>query len=87
MIRAVVERAPGLDPKAIDDVIVGRAMPEAEQGLNMARAALLRAGLPVEVAGQIVSRFCSSGLQTIALAPSRSWEAGRGGGGGRRRRA
>ena len=67
VIRAVVERAPGLDPKAIDDVIVGCAMPEAEQGLNMARAALLRAGLPVEVAGQTVNRFCSSGLQTIAL--------------------
>jgi acetyl-CoA acyltransferase len=67
-IKAVVERAPGLDPKEIDDVIVGCAMPEAEQGLNMARAALLRAGLPVEVPGQTVNRFCSSGLQTIALA-------------------
>src|SRR5688500_18578506 len=66
-IKAVVERAPGLDPKTIDDVIIGCAMPEAEQGLNMARAALLRAGLPVEVAGQTVNRFCSSGLQTIAL--------------------
>jgi acetyl-CoA acyltransferase len=68
VIKAAVERAPGLDPKTIDDVIVGCAMPEAEQGLNMARAALLRAGLPVEVAGQTVNRFCSSGLQTIALA-------------------
>src|SRR6478672_11691708 len=67
-IRAAFERAPGLDAKEIDDVIVGCAMPEAEQGLNMARAALLRAGLPVEVAGQTVNRFCSSGLQTIALA-------------------
>jgi acetyl-CoA acyltransferase len=67
-IKAVVERAPGLDPKEIEDVIVGCAMPEAEQGLNMARAALLRAGLPVEVPGQTVNRFCSSGLQTIALA-------------------
>jgi acetyl-CoA acyltransferase len=67
-IKVVVERAPGLDPKEIDDVIVGCAMPEAEQGLNMARAALLRAGLPVEVPGQTVNRFCSSGLQTIALA-------------------
>jgi acetyl-CoA acyltransferase len=67
-IKAVVERAPALDPKEIDDVIVGCAMPEAEQGLNMARAALLRAGLPVEVPGQTVNRFCSSGLQTIALA-------------------
>jgi acetyl-CoA acyltransferase len=67
-IKAAVERAPGLDPKEIDDVILGCAMPEAEQGLNMARAALLRAGLPVEVPGQTVNRFCSSGLQTIALA-------------------
>jgi acetyl-CoA acyltransferase len=67
-IKAAVERAPGLDPKEIDDVIIGCAMPEAEQGLNMARIALLRAGLPVEVPGQTVNRFCSSGLQTIALA-------------------
>jgi acetyl-CoA acyltransferase len=67
-IKAVVERAPGLDPREIEDVVVGCAMPEAEQGLNMARAALLRAGLPVEVPGQTVNRFCSSGLQTIALA-------------------
>src|SRR5436190_12422076 len=68
VIKAAVERAPGLDPKEIDDVIIGCAMPEAEQGLNMARVALLRAGLPVEVPGQTVNRFCSSGLQTIALA-------------------
>jgi acetyl-CoA acyltransferase len=67
-IKAAVERAPGLDPRQIEDVILGCAMPEAEQGLNMARAALLRAGLPVEVPGQTVNRFCSSGLQTIALA-------------------
>jgi acetyl-CoA acyltransferase len=67
-IKAAVERAPGLDPHEIDDVIVGCAMPEAEQGLNMARAALLRAGLPLEVPAQTVNRFCSSGLQTIALA-------------------
>jgi acetyl-CoA acyltransferase len=68
VIKAVVERAPGLDPKTIDDVILGCAMPEAEQGLNMARVAALRAGLPFEVPGQTVNRFCSSGLQTIALA-------------------
>ncbi len=68
VIKSTVEQAPGLDPKEIDDVIVGCAMPEAEQGLNMARVALLRAGLPVEVPGQTVNRFCSSGLQTIALA-------------------
>src|SRR5919109_530493 len=67
-IKAAIERAPGLEPKEIDDVIIGCAMPEAEQGLNMARVALLRAGLPAEVPGQTVNRFCSSGLQTIALA-------------------
>lgn len=68
VIRSAVERVPGLDPKAIDDVILGCAMPEAEQGLNMARVALLRAGLPTDVPGQTVNRFCASGLQTIALA-------------------
>jgi acetyl-CoA acyltransferase len=68
VIKAAVEQVPSLDPREIDDVIVGCAMPEAEQGLNMARVALLRAGLPNEVAGQTVNRFCSSGLQTIALA-------------------
>src|SRR5690242_2995559 len=67
-IRAALERAPGLDPKEIDDVILGCAMPEAEQGLNMARVATLRAGLPNDVPGQTVNRFCASGLQTIALA-------------------
>lgn len=68
VIKAAVERTPGLNPLEIDDVIMGCAMPEAEQGLNVARIALLRAGLPVEVPGQTVNRFCSSGLQTIALA-------------------
>ncbi|MFO7171239.1 MAG: acetyl-CoA C-acyltransferase [Chloroflexota bacterium] len=67
-IKAAVERAPGLEPQEIDDVVIGCAMPEAEQGMNMARVALLRAGLPVEVPGQTVNRFCSSGLQTIAIA-------------------
>src|SRR4051812_10274317 len=67
-IKAALERAPGLDPKEIDDVILGCAMPEAEQGLNMARVATLRAGLPNDVPGQTVNRFCASGLQTIALA-------------------
>src|SRR6266496_2061143 len=67
-IKAALERAPGLDPKEIDDVILGCALPEAEQGLNMARVATLRAGLPVDVPGQTVNRFCASGLQTIALA-------------------
>ena len=68
VIAAVMERAPALDPREIDDVIMGCAMPEAEQGMNVARIASLRAGLPVEVPAQTVNRFCSSGLQTIALA-------------------
>ncbi|MFQ3630893.1 acetyl-CoA C-acyltransferase [Roseiflexus sp.] len=68
VIKAAVERVTGLEPKEIDDVILGCAMPEAEQGLNMARIALLRAGLPNDVPGQTVNRFCASGLQTIALA-------------------
>jgi acetyl-CoA acyltransferase len=67
VIKAVVDQAPNLDPKTIDDVILGCAMPEGEQGLNIARAAALRAGLPVEVSAQTVNRFCSSGLQTIAI--------------------
>ncbi|HEY1011219.1 MAG TPA: acetyl-CoA C-acyltransferase [Herpetosiphonaceae bacterium] len=71
VIKAALERAPGLDPKEVEDVILGCAMPEGEQGLNMARIALLRAGLPQEVAGQTVNRFCSSGLQTIAMAAER----------------
>ncbi len=60
-----------LDPMEIDDVIIGCAMPEAAQGLNFARVISLRAGLPVEVPGQTVNRFCSSGLQTIAMAAER----------------
>ncbi|HRJ40709.1 MAG: thiolase family protein [Caldilineaceae bacterium] len=68
VIAAVVERAPGLDPKEIEDVILGCAMPEAEQGMNVGRIAALRAGLPIEVPAQTVNRFCSSGLQSIALA-------------------
>jgi acetyl-CoA acyltransferase len=60
-----------LDPAEIDDVIIGCAMPEGAQGLNFARVISLRAGLPVEVPGQTVNRFCSSGLQTIAMAAER----------------
>ncbi|KAB8144045.1 thiolase family protein [Chloroflexia bacterium SDU3-3] len=67
-IREALRRAPGLDPKQIDDVMMGCAMPEAAQGLNLGRIAALRAGLPHEVPGQTVNRFCASGLQTIALA-------------------
>jgi acetyl-CoA acyltransferase len=68
VIQAVLERAGGVDAAEIEDVILGCAMPEAEQGMNVARIAALRAGLPVTVGGQTVNRFCSSGLQTIALA-------------------
>lgn len=67
VINAVIERA-GIDKKEIEDVVLGCAFPEAEQGMNMARIVALRAGLPVETAGQTVNRFCSSGLQTIATA-------------------
>jgi acetyl-CoA acyltransferase len=71
VIRAAVERAPGVDPAEIDDVILGCAMPEAEAGMNVARIASLRAGLPVEVSAMTVNRFCSSGLQSIAIAAER----------------
>jgi len=66
MMRAAIEKV-GVDPKTIDDVYWGCAMPEATQGLNVARLAWLRAGLPVEVPGATINRFCSSGLQTIAM--------------------
>ncbi len=70
-IRAALERAGGLDPALIDDVILGCAMPEAEQGLNVARIASLRAGIPVEASAVTVNRFCSSGLQAIAYGAER----------------
>ena len=66
VIREALARVPGLDPSEIDDVILGCAMPEAEQGLNVARIASLRAGVPVSAAALTVNRFCSSGLQSIA---------------------
>jgi acetyl-CoA acyltransferase len=66
-IRAAVERS-GIDPARIDDVILGCAFPEGEQGMNVARVASMRAGLPIHVPGQTVNRFCASGLQTIATA-------------------
>ena len=66
-MRAAVEQA-GVEPAVVEDVIWGCAMPEAAQGLNIARLALLRAGMPVETSGTTVNRFCSSGLQTIAMA-------------------
>lgn len=70
-LHAVMKQCEGLDPAAIDDVIVGCAMPEAEQGINVARVALLLAGLPNSVAGMTVNRFCASGLQSVALAADR----------------
>ena len=70
-IADVVRRAEGLDPAEIEDVVIGCAIPEGEQGMNVARIAALRAGLPDSVAAQTVNRFCSSGLQTIAQSAER----------------
>jgi acetyl-CoA acyltransferase len=70
-INGAIARVPGLDPKEIEDVVLGCAMPEAEQGMNIARIASLRAGLPVECSAITINRFCSSGLQAIALAAER----------------
>ena len=76
-VREAVARVPQLDPREIEDVIIGCAMPEAEQGQNVARLISLRAGLPIEAAAMTINRYCASGLQTIALAAERI----RGGGG------
>lgn len=70
-IRSVMAQVPGLDPAMVEDVIVGCAMPEAEQGMNVARIGLLLAGLPNSVPGVTVNRFCASGLQTVAMAADR----------------
>ena len=70
-ISGALERVPQLDRKEIDDLILGCAMPEAEQGMNVARIASLRAGLPVEISAMTINRFCSSGLQSIALGAER----------------
>jgi len=70
-INGAIARVPGLDPKEIEDVVLGCAMPEAEQGMNIARIASLRAGLPVECSAITINRFCSSGLQAIAMAAER----------------
>jgi len=70
-IKGALDRVPNLDLKEVEDVIIGCAMPEAEQGLNVARIAALRAGLPVESSAFTVNRFCASGLQSIALAADR----------------
>ena len=72
VVKELMDQTDGkLDPMAIDDVIMGCAMPEGAQGMNMARVIALRAGLPVDIPGMTVNRFCSSGLQTIALAAER----------------
>jgi len=71
VIAEVLRRAPGVEPSDIDDVMLGCAMPEAEQGLNVARIASLRAGIPVSASAVTINRFCSSGLQSIAFAAER----------------
>jgi acetyl-CoA acyltransferase len=70
-IGEALRRAPGIEPADIDDVILGCAMPEAEQGMNVARIASLRAGIPVQASAVTINRFCSSGLQAIAYASER----------------
>jgi len=71
VIGEVLRRAEGVEPEMVEDVIIGCAFPEGEQGMNVGRVALLRAGLPYTVPGMTVNRFCTSGLQTIALAAER----------------
>jgi acetyl-CoA acyltransferase len=71
VIKDALGRVPGLENSEIEDVIMGCAMPEAEQGMNVARAAAIRAGLPVETSAMTINRFCSSGLQSIAMAADR----------------
>jgi acetyl-CoA acyltransferase len=70
-IRGAMAQVPSLDPKAVEDAIIGCAMPEAEQGLNVARIAVLLAGLPSSVGGMTINRFCSSGLNAVAIAADR----------------
>jgi acetyl-CoA acyltransferase len=71
VLKGALGKCPNLDPAAIEDVIVGCAMPEAEQGMNVARIGLLLAGFPDSVSGMTINRFCSSGLQAVALAADR----------------
>jgi acetyl-CoA acyltransferase len=68
VIKEAIARVEGLEPQEIEDVIMGCAMPEAEQGMNVTRSAAIRAGLPVETSAMTINRFCSSGLQSIAIA-------------------
>jgi acetyl-CoA acyltransferase len=75
-IKGALDRVPQLDPKEIEDVILGCAMPEGEQGMNVARTSSLRAGLPIEVSAVTINRFCSSGLQSIAMAAERIMSGG-----------
>ena len=75
-IKGALDRVPQLDVKEVEDVIMGCAMPEAEQGMNVARIAWLRAGLPVETSAMTINRFCSSGLQAIAMAAERIMAGG-----------
>jgi len=70
-IQGALDRVPNLDRKEVEDVIIGCAMPEGEQGMNVARVASLRAGVPIEAAAMTVNRYCASGLQSIALAAER----------------
>ncbi|MEO7134508.1 MAG: acetyl-CoA C-acyltransferase [Vicinamibacterales bacterium] len=70
-IKGALDRVPGLEPSSIEDVIIGCAMPEGEQGMNVARIASLRAGIPVEASAVTINRFCSSGLQAIAYGAER----------------
>ena len=70
-IRSVMKQVPSLDPAAVEDAIIGCAMPEAEQGLNVARVAVLLAGLPNTTGGMTINRFCSSGLNAVAIAADR----------------
>ncbi len=70
-IKEAVNRVPGLNPAEIEDVIMGCAFPESQQGMNVARTAMILAGLPVETSAMTVNRYCSSGLQTIAIAADR----------------
>src|SRR5258708_18111889 len=70
-ISGALGRVPQLDKSEIEDVILGCAMPEAEQGMNVARVASFRAGLPITVSGMTINRYCASGLQSIAIAADR----------------
>ena len=75
-IRDVLGKAPQLDPAEIEDVILGCGQPHGEQGHNVARVAALRSGLPASVAGTTVNRFCSSGLQAVAMAAAQIVQSG-----------